>query len=82
MAEPIAEMRTHLSALLAARSNGARRMTYTANGVERTVEYRTDSELRTAIADLENRIAQGEGRSARVHIITSHKGWNRTAKGV
>jgi hypothetical protein len=76
-----AEMRAQLSALLEARSSGVRETAYVANGVERRVSYRTDSELRQAIADLEGRIAQAEGRGARVHIITSHKGWHRPVEG-
>jgi hypothetical protein len=77
----LAEMRTQLSALLEARHTGVRETRYLANGVERFVSYRTDSELRQAIADLESRIAQAEGRGARVHVIHSHKGWDRTAEG-
>jgi hypothetical protein len=75
------EMKVQLVALLNARNSGVRETRYIANGVERFVSYRTDSELRQAIADLESRIAQAEGRGARVHVITSHKGWHRTAEG-
>jgi hypothetical protein len=78
----LAEARDLLRKLQAVRWSGDRRVTYIANGVERTVEHRSDVELRQAIGDVENFIGNLEGRGARVHVIHSHKGWDRTAEGV
>ena len=63
-------------ALVRARAVSQRRITYTANGVERTVEFRNDAEMRVALADIERRLGAAEGRSSvNVVNITSQKGF-------
>lgn len=56
-------------ALLRARYNGQRRVSYEG----REVEFRSDSELRAAIADLERRLtaAGGETRISQIRVISS-----------
>ncbi|MGH6866086.1 MAG: hypothetical protein ACREDO_07965 [Methyloceanibacter sp.] len=71
-----AEMRDLLRKLQQVRWTGDRRVTYIANGVERTVEHRSDIELRQAVGDLEREIARAEGRPGLQAVnITSEKGW-------
>ena len=77
----LSKARDLLRKLQEVRWSGSKRITYTANGVERTVEQRSDVELRQAIGDLTNLIARLEGHGGRVQVIHSHKGWNQTAEG-
>ena len=66
-------MQAQLETLRSARATGTRSVEFTAgNGVSRRVEYRSDSELAAAIADLERRIAGLTGpRITTVRINTS-----------
>lgn len=64
-----------LEALRKARASGVRRVEFEArNGVRRLVEYRSDSELAAAIADLERQIAKLRGSRKPVLYINSSKG--------
>ena len=62
--------------LVRARATSKRRISYIANGVERTVEFRNDAEFRIALADIERRLNAVEGRSS-VNVVSlrSEKGF-------
>ena len=62
--------------LVRARATSQRRISYIANGVERTVEFRNDAEFRIALADIERRLNAVEGRSS-VNVVSlrSEKGF-------
>ena len=51
-------------------------MSYMAKGVTRTVEYRSDTEMREAQNDLQRRIAAMQGGGSRTIKISSSKGLN------
>ena len=69
------ELSDRLEALRKARASGVRRVEFEArNGVRRLVEYRSDSEIAAAIADLERQIAQLRGSRKSVLYINSSKG--------
>ena len=57
MTETIAELSAQLETLNAARASGVRTVSYQANGVNRSVEYRSDREMAMAQMDIERRIA-------------------------
>ena len=62
--------------LVRARASAERRVEYQANGVTRIVEFKSDSELRTALANIEARLGRVEGRSSvNVVALRSEKGW-------
>ncbi len=70
--ETLADLTAQLVALNEARASGARTVSYVANGVQRSLELRSDIELRNSQWDLQQRIAALQGRSQRtVHISTS-----------
>jgi hypothetical protein len=72
----LSEMRDLLTKLERVRYTGDRRVNYTANGVTREVEWRTDIELRQAINDLKQEIAAMQGKPAVSLVsIRSEKGW-------
>ncbi len=74
----VAELQTRLEKLRKARSSGVSRFTYTRQGVERTIYYKTDSEMLAAISALESEIAaiQGATRVRNVVVRTApQKGW-------
>lgn len=63
-----AELETMLAKLIDARSTGLRSVEYS----NRKTEYKTDSEMASAIVDLERRIASLKGgRVTTVHIHSS-----------
>ena len=69
-------LRAMRDALLNARAQGVRNTTYRANGVERAIEWRSDVELRQALADVSQKLAEAEGKPAVAVInITSQKGF-------
>lgn len=73
--ERLFELSDRLEALRKARASGVRRVEFeSGNGSRRLVEYRTDSELAAAIADLERQIAQLRGARRPVLYINSSKG--------
>jgi hypothetical protein len=53
MVDTLTDLQARLDALNAARSGGIQTVSYKANGVERSVSYRSDIELRNAIQDLQ-----------------------------
>lgn len=75
-ADDLNSLRKARNALVEARGQGLRRTNYTANGVTREIEWRTDIELKAALADVEQRIAAAEGKPAlNVVNIRSEKGF-------
>jgi len=71
-------LKTERDALRKARNKGVSQVEFSSGGVSRSVRYKTDNELRQALADLENQIAALEGRGARSYVVRSHKGWLST----
>jgi hypothetical protein len=63
----LADLQAQRAALVAVRSNGALRTTFRDGGAERTVWFKSDSELAAAIAAIDREIAALEGR--RVHTF-------------
>ncbi len=64
----ITEMQAQLDALRKARASGARKIEYDTY----SVEYKSDSEMAAAIADLERRINTSSGQPVRhVHFLSS-----------
>jgi hypothetical protein len=72
------ELEKQLKALQQARWAGTLTTTYQANGVNRSVTYKSDREMAAAITDLEQRIAAmaGTGRPMNV-TVRSLRGWER-----
>lgn len=69
------ELTERLEALRKARASGVRRVEFeVSNGVRRLVEYKSDSDLAAAIADIERQIAQLSGTRKSVVYINSSKG--------
>ncbi|MFK8251965.1 phage head-tail joining protein [Ancylobacter terrae] len=69
----IATLREWLDALREARASGVRRAEFR----DRTVEYKSDTEMAAAIRDLESQIAAAEGRPGiKFHTITMNRGWS------
>lgn len=58
-----AALQARLDSLLAARAKGVRRV----RAPDREIEFATDAEMAAAIADLEQRLADAQGR--RVHTM-------------
>jgi hypothetical protein len=56
------------NAVIAMRAAGLREVRYAANGVERSARYSTDIEAASALADLERRISDLEGRGLPRHL--------------
>ena len=53
-------------------------MSYQANGITRTVSYKTDAQMASAIADLEQRIRILEGRNLPRNIaVRGRSGWEK-----
>jgi hypothetical protein len=74
MAETVAELQTQLEKLNRARALGVRTITYMTNGATRTVEYKSDTEMREAQNDLRRRIVELTGGVRRTIHIASSKG--------
>ena len=65
------QLRAQRDALEAARFKGVKTVTYD----NKTVVYKSDAEMASALAALSRRIAAAEGRSRRrVHFISTSKG--------
>ncbi len=75
MTETVADLQAQLVLLNAARANGAREITYMANGATRTVIYKSDTEMREAQNDLTRRIALLQGIFPRTIKVASSKGF-------
>lgn len=69
----LATMQEQLTELRAARASGVRRAEFR----DRTVEYRSDTELAAAIRDLETRIAAAQGQPV-VSVIRPRSARNWT----
>lgn len=74
MAETLTELQDQLTTLNRARAKGIRSISYQANGILRTTEFRSDTELREAQNDLQRRIAAMQGGGSRTVKISSSKG--------
>jgi hypothetical protein len=75
MTDTLATLQAQLDTLNAARARGAKTISYTANGVQRSVEYKSDIEMNAAAQDLTRRIAALSGVSPyRTVLISSSKG--------
>jgi hypothetical protein len=75
MTETVASLSAQLETLNAARASGARTVSYSANGVSRSVEYRSDIEMRNAQWDLQQRIAALQaGCPRRTVLVAPNKG--------
>jgi hypothetical protein len=74
MTELVADLQAQLVKLNAARANGVRQIQYSANGVSRLVEYRSDAEMAMAQNDLMRRISILLGNVSRTVKISSSKG--------
>ncbi len=81
MPETVADLTAQLVAPNQARASGARTVTYSANGVQRSLEYRSDIELRNAQWDLQQRIMALQGRSERTVRIATNKGFGARRGG-
>jgi len=64
----LAALKNARNALLNARAQGVRNTAYKANGVERSIEWRSDMELKAALADIEARIATLDGNGLPRHV--------------
>lgn len=64
----LATLKAWRDALEKARFAGVRRTEYEGIG---TVTYASDAEMRTALADLNRRIANAEGKSVVIPVVTS-----------
>lgn len=71
-AEELTAMR---AALVAARSTGALRTTFRSGGTERTVEFKTDSQMADAIAAIDRELASLTGQRVRKFLPTFKDGF-------
>lgn len=60
--ETLAELQDQLVSLRGARSSGASRVEFVSGESRRVIEYKSDADMASAIADLERRIAAFSGR--------------------
>ncbi len=75
MTETIEELQAQLIALNKARANGVTSTSYEANGVRRTVNWKSDIEMRNAQWDLQQRIAALQaGGARRTVLVATNKG--------
>jgi hypothetical protein len=75
MTETLDDLSKQLEVLNAARASGVRTVSYQANGVNRSVEYRSDIEMRNAQWDLQQRIAALQaGAPRRTVLVATNKG--------
>jgi hypothetical protein len=75
MTETLEELQAQLVALNKARASGARTISYSANGVQRSIEYRSDIEMRNAQWDPQQRIAALQaGGPRRTVLVATNKG--------
>jgi hypothetical protein len=74
----VADLRAQLVALQSARWSGTLSVSYQANGITRTVGYKTNEQMASAIADLEQRIRILEGRNLPRNIaVRGRSGWEK-----
>jgi uncharacterized protein YcbX len=74
----VADLNAQLVALQSARWSGTLSVSYLANGVTRTIQYKSDAQMAAAIADLERRIdeLQGVGRVRNI-VVRGRRGWEK-----
>jgi hypothetical protein len=70
----LTDLQAQRAALGAARNNGALRTTFRDGGAERTVWFKSDSELAAAIAAVDREIAALEGRRINTFLPYFSKG--------
>jgi hypothetical protein len=70
----LADLQAQRAALVAVRNNGALRTTFRDGGAERTVWFKSDSELAAAIAAIDREIAALEGRRVNTFLPYFSKG--------
>lgn len=63
------------AALVAARTSGALRTTFRSGGTERTVEYKSDSEMAAALDAIDAEIARLSGRQRSTIKLSIFKGY-------
>jgi hypothetical protein len=75
MTETVASLSAQLETLNAARAAGVTTISYVANGVSRSITYKSDIEMRNAQWDLQQRIAalQTDG-TRRTVLVAPNKG--------
>lgn len=71
----LAELHAKRAALLAARLSGALRTTFRSGGTERTVEYKSDSEMAAALDACDAEILRLEGKRSSTIRLTFSKGY-------
>ncbi|MGO8847740.1 MAG: phage head-tail joining protein [Methylocella sp.] len=77
MPDTVASLQAALDALNAARALGASVVSYVANGVQRSVTYKSDIEMNAAAQDLSRRITALQGGYNRTIKLASSKGLGR-----
>lgn len=71
----ITELQEKRAALMAARSSGALRTTFRSGGTERTVEYKSDSEMAAALDAIDAEILRLQGRRRSTIRLSLSKGY-------
>lgn len=71
----VAELQAQRAALVAARSSGTLRTTFRSGGTERTVEYKSDTEMAAAIAAIDRDIAALSGTRPRTFLPVFRSGF-------
>jgi hypothetical protein len=74
MAETVDDLLIQLDKLRRARATGMLTVSYLGNGISRSVTWKSDREMQTAIQDLERRIAAMQGGGNRNIRVSSSKG--------
>ncbi len=70
----LVDLRAQRAALVVARNSGTLRTTFRSGGTERTVWFKSDSELAAAIAAVDREIAALEGRRVNTFLPYFSKG--------
>lgn len=71
----LAELQAKRAALMAARSSGAMRTTFRSGGTERTVEYKSDTEMAAAIDAIDAEILRLQGKRRSTIRLGISKGY-------
>lgn len=75
MSTSLEDMRAQLDKLRTVRASGQNRLVMRTGEMHREIEYRSDSEISAAIADLESRIAAALKPARRIIYPTVSKGY-------
>lgn len=70
----LVDLQAQRAALVVARNSGTLRTTFRSGGTERTVEFKSDRELASAIAAVDREIAALEGRRINTFLPSFSKG--------